>query len=200
MTKKQLIVDYVDRKDGATYTEIIKFIYEHNHGKDTFDPVENRGYYASSFSQNSYLLKGDGLTKIDKLYYASRRIDAARYLRKRKPLERGDITNHLLDWVFDNGPVSYTDIHKEYRRYSGSNSFSHHLPNLSNSNTTRPCTRYIIKDTSSGPRGLYTLDSNYHESSLADQINEAVKVITDDYEKNGIESVMEKFVKSHKPC
>jgi hypothetical protein len=199
MTKKQLIVDYVDRKDGATYTEIIKFIYEHNHGKDTFDPVENRGYYSGAFSKmcrhtgydGRYLLKGDGLTKIDKMYYATRRLG--------KTLEYGDITNHLLDWVFDNGPVSYTDIDKEYRRYSGSNSFSYHLPNLSNSNTTRPCTRYIIKDTSSGPRGLYTLDSNYNPS-LADQINEAVKIITDDYEKNGIESVMEKFVKPHKPC
>ena len=31
MTKKQMIIDYVAINDGATYTQIIKFIFEHNH-------------------------------------------------------------------------------------------------------------------------------------------------------------------------
>ena len=44
-------------------------------------------------------------------------------------------------------------------RYSKSNSFGHHLPNLSNSDTNRPCRRFIIKDTTSGRFGLWSVDA-----------------------------------------
>ena len=163
MTKKQLIVDYVAMNNGATYSEIIKFIYEHNHGKDTFDPVENRGYYSSAFSKmcrysgydGRYLMKGDGLKKMpDGKYYAIRTLSDHQK-------NGGTITDHMLDWVFDNGPVSYTDMNREYRLYSKSNSFSLHLSNLSNQFTTRPCTRFIIKDATSGRRGKWQIESNH---------------------------------------
>ncbi len=163
MTKKQLIVDYVAMKGGASYSEIIKYIYEHNHGKDTFDPVENRGYYSSAFSKmcrysgkdGRYLLQGDGLKKMPNgRYYAVRTLAPAQ-------LANISITEHMLDWIFENGPVSYTDMDNEYKRFSHSNSFSHHLPNLSNYYTNRPCSRFIIKDTTSGRRGLWQIESNY---------------------------------------
>jgi len=168
MTKKQLIVDYVAKQgdNGARYSEIQKFIYEHNHGPNTFDPVENRGYYSCAFSQicrytrgkskyKNYLMHGDGLKKLPNgRYYAIRTLAPAQ-------LTGISITEHMLDWVFENGPVSYTDMNKEYRRYSMSNSFSHHLPNLRNVFTMRLCSRFIIKDAKAGHRGLYTLDSNY---------------------------------------
>ena len=49
MTKKQLILAYVAMKDGATYTEIIKFIYELNHPGRKYNWRSNRGYYACAF-------------------------------------------------------------------------------------------------------------------------------------------------------
>lgn len=161
MTRKQLIVDYVAMNDGASYSEIIKFIYEYNHGKGTFDPVENRGYYSSGFSKmcrysgkdSRYLLQGDGIKKMPNgKYYAIRKLSDHQK-------NGGTITDHMLDWIFDNGPVSYTDMNNEYMRYTKSNSFSCHLPNLSNSNTNRPCRRFIIKDTTSGRRGLWSVDA-----------------------------------------
>ena len=174
MTKKQLIVEYVAKQgnDGARYTDIQRFIYEHNHGPNTFDPVENRGYYSCAFSQicrwtkgksryKNYLMHGDGLVKVDGRYYAKRQYTHSQVIR-RKELKYGDIATHLLDWVFENGPVSYSSIEDEYKRYThGSNSFSHHLPNLRNVFTMRLCSRFITKDTKAGLRGLYTLDSNY---------------------------------------
>ena len=73
-------------------------------------------------------------------------------------MEYGEITRRILDYVeIENGVhphVSrgtganyprYTDIDNEYKDISGSNSFSHHLPNLRNERTERPCGRYLKK-------------------------------------------------------
>ncbi len=172
ITKKEKIITWVASQGdkGARYTDIQRFIYEHNNGKGTFDPVENRGYYSCAFSQvcrytkgkskyKNYLMHGDGLTKMPNgRYYATRTLAPAQ-------LANISITEHMLDWIFDNGPVSYTDMETEYKRFSRSNSFSHHLPNLSNQFTTRPCSRFIIKDTTSGRRGLWQIESNHGWSS-----------------------------------
>ena len=79
MTNKDLIVDFValHGKKGARYTDIIKFIYEHNNPGMTYDR-SNRGYYSSAFSRwtydgrdRRYLLKGDTcLVKLGELYFA----------------------------------------------------------------------------------------------------------------------------------
>ena len=56
MTNKQLILDFValQGKKGARYTDIIKFIYEHNNPLLTYQPVSNRGYYSCAFSSFGY--------------------------------------------------------------------------------------------------------------------------------------------------
>jgi len=81
MTKKDLIVDFVSRqgKYGARFTEIQKFIYEHNNPGMTYGR-NNRGYYCSAFSSwgydgtdRRYLLKGDTcLVKLGELYFAKK--------------------------------------------------------------------------------------------------------------------------------
>ena len=60
------------------------------------------------------------------------------------------LTAQMLNWIQQRNNMGmyprYTDIHDKYKEFSsGSNSFSHHLPNLRNKNTERPCKRYIIK-------------------------------------------------------
>ena len=72
-------------------------------------------------------------------------------------MEYGEITKRILDYVeIENGAhphisraksnyPSWTDINNEYKDISGSNSFSHHLPNLRNENTERKCGRYLKK-------------------------------------------------------
>ena len=81
MTKKDLIVDFValHGKDGARFTDIQKFIYEHNNPGRTYGR-NNRGYYSRAFSgygwdgtDRRYLLKGDTcLVKLGELYFAKR--------------------------------------------------------------------------------------------------------------------------------
>ena len=72
--KKDLILDYVETygKKGARYTDVIKFIYEHNHPKLKYDHVWNRGYYSCAFSGwDPYLLTGaNRLEKVGKRYFA----------------------------------------------------------------------------------------------------------------------------------
>jgi len=73
-------------------------------------------------------------------------------------MKYGEITKRLLDYVeIANGShphiskrndfyPSWTELNNEYRDISGgSNSFSHHLPNLRNENTERKCGRYLKK-------------------------------------------------------
>ncbi len=72
-------------------------------------------------------------------------------------MKYGEITKRVLDYVeIENGShphisraksnyPSWTDINNEYKDISGSNSFSHHLPNLRNENTERKCGRYLVK-------------------------------------------------------
>ena len=82
MTKKQLILDYVAMKDGATYTEIIKFIYELNHPGRKYNWKDNRGYYSCAFWDGGYFSKrghlitpgkfDEYLTKIGGKYYTVR--------------------------------------------------------------------------------------------------------------------------------
>ena len=82
MTKKDLIVDFValHGKDGARFTDIQKFIFEHNNPGKEYDWQRNRGYYCSGFSKwtydgkdRRYLLKGDTcLVKLGELYFAKR--------------------------------------------------------------------------------------------------------------------------------
>ena len=86
LTKKDLIVNFVAQqgKRGARYTEIQKFIYEHNNPGMTYDSRWNRGYYSSGFSSwnyngsyngtdRRYLLKGDTcLIKLGELYFAKK--------------------------------------------------------------------------------------------------------------------------------
>ena len=61
------------------------------------------------------------------------------------------ITERMLDWVQaenDEGRYPrYTDMNNKYKRMSGSNSMSHHLPNWCNRLTERACGRYLLKIT-----------------------------------------------------
>jgi len=75
MTKKQMIIDYVAINNGATYTEIIKFIFEHNHPSLKYNWRSNRGYWSGGFGGGCLMTPGrydENLTKIDGKYYAVR--------------------------------------------------------------------------------------------------------------------------------
>jgi len=81
MTKKQQIIDYVALNDGATYTEIIKFIMKLNFGQDyDYHWQSDRGYYSCAFWKSGYKtghLISPGkfdeyLTKIGKKWFAVR--------------------------------------------------------------------------------------------------------------------------------
>ena len=75
MTKKQQIIDYVAIKDGATYTEIIKFVYELNYPGHKYNWKENRGYWSGGFGRGCLMTPGrydEYLTKIEGKYYAVR--------------------------------------------------------------------------------------------------------------------------------
>jgi len=83
MTKKQQIIDYVAMNDGATYTEIIKFVLKLNYGpKHKYNWKTDRGYYACAFWEGGHW-KNRGhlitpgkfdeyLTKIGKKWFAVR--------------------------------------------------------------------------------------------------------------------------------
>jgi len=59
LTKKSMILIYVKSKGEASYTDIIKFIFEFNNPGEIYNHEENRGYYSSAFSSyNNYLLTG----------------------------------------------------------------------------------------------------------------------------------------------
>ena len=75
MTKKQMIIDYVAINDGATYTQIIKFIFEHNHSGQKYNWRSNRGYWSGGFGSGCLMTPGrydEYLTKIEGKYYAVR--------------------------------------------------------------------------------------------------------------------------------
>ena len=75
MTKKQQIIDYVAIKDGATYTEIITFIFELNHPGKRYNWRTNRGYWSGGFGRGCLMTSGrydEYLTKIEGKYYAVR--------------------------------------------------------------------------------------------------------------------------------
>jgi len=66
------------------------------------------------------------------------------------------LTDQMLTWIDDRNGIhnvypSYTAINNYYKKISGSNSFSHHLPNLRNERTQRTCGRYIKKLSKSWP-------------------------------------------------
>ena len=104
MTKKDLIVNFVAQqgKEGARYTEIQKFIYEHNHPGKKYNSTKNRGYYSCGFSSwtyhgtdRRYLLKGDTcLVKLGELYFAKR--DGKILHTSRRP--GGMTTKHEVVW------------------------------------------------------------------------------------------------------
>jgi len=59
MTKKERTLQHVEAHNNEMhYTDIIKFVYELNNGKGTFDPIENRGYYSSAFRKNATYRNG----------------------------------------------------------------------------------------------------------------------------------------------
>ena len=59
MTKKEKTLQHVEAHNNEMhYIDIIKFVYELNNGKGTFDPVENRGYYSGAFRQNARYRNG----------------------------------------------------------------------------------------------------------------------------------------------
>lgn len=59
MTKKERTFQHIEANGNEmSYTEIIKFVYELNNGKGTFDPIENRGYYSSAFRKNATYQNG----------------------------------------------------------------------------------------------------------------------------------------------
>ena len=59
MTKKERTLQYVEAHNNQMhYIDIIKFVYELNNGKGTFDPVENRGYYSGAFRKNATYRNG----------------------------------------------------------------------------------------------------------------------------------------------
>lgn len=59
MTKREKIFRHIeDNGNAMRYTDIIKFAYEIDHGKNSFDKKINRGYYASAFTHHSYWSAG----------------------------------------------------------------------------------------------------------------------------------------------
>ena len=65
--------------------------------------------------------------------------------------KHGDLTRLMLDYVqLENKEgryPRYTDIEDYYKKIThGSNSFSHHLPNLRYAETQRPCGRWLKKN------------------------------------------------------
>jgi len=75
MTKKQMVIDYVAINDGATYTQIIKFIFEHNHAGQKYNWRSDRGYWSGAFGRGCLMTPGrydEYLTKIEGKYYAVR--------------------------------------------------------------------------------------------------------------------------------
>ena len=44
---KTRVIEFVEAKGSASYTEIIKFVYEQNYGQGTYN--KNRGYYSGAF-------------------------------------------------------------------------------------------------------------------------------------------------------
>jgi len=75
MTKKQIIIDYVAMKNGATYTEIIKFAFEHSHPGQRYNWRTNRGYWSGAFVGGCLMTPGrydEYLTKIENKYYTVR--------------------------------------------------------------------------------------------------------------------------------
>jgi len=49
--KQMLILDFVKSSgnEGRRYIDIVKFAFELSWGRGSFDPIENRGYYAGVF-------------------------------------------------------------------------------------------------------------------------------------------------------
>lgn len=69
-----LVLQFIDSNNGVSYGDIIKFAYELSHGKDTFDPKENRGYWSGPFTKKGPYVYADGWIikstfKKDKKYY-----------------------------------------------------------------------------------------------------------------------------------
>jgi hypothetical protein len=60
--------------------------------------------------------------------------------------ERGYITQSILDFVLNQGDATYTEMQNFYRKLTGSNSFSHHLYNLTTPYKNRPTRRYLVKN------------------------------------------------------
>lgn len=63
-TIKQAAIEFVKNEGPKSHGEIKKFMYEYRFGEGTYDPIENRGWYTSYFSENSrgegaILLKGN---------------------------------------------------------------------------------------------------------------------------------------------
>jgi len=64
--------------------------------------------------------------------------------------EKQTLTAQMLGWIQLKNTQgiypTYTQINNKYKDFSnGSNSFSHHLPNLRNEQTERTCRRFIVK-------------------------------------------------------
>lgn len=55
-TLKAQALDFVQSKGEASSTEIRKFMYEISNPGLTYDPIANRGFYSSYFSQSGYYM------------------------------------------------------------------------------------------------------------------------------------------------
>lgn len=63
-TIKQTALDFVRENGPCTHGEIKRVMFEYRFGKGTYNPVSDRGWYTSYFSENSLgygaiLLKGE---------------------------------------------------------------------------------------------------------------------------------------------
>ena len=77
-------------------------------------------------------------------YESSVSKDYDNHLSKLK--ERGYITQALLDYVDRKGAATYMEINNYYKSITGSNSFSHHLYNLTTPYKNRKTQRYLAKE------------------------------------------------------
>ena len=79
-------------------------------------------------------------------YESSVEKDYDNHLNKLK--QRGYITQTILDFVQLQGDATHTEIHNFYKKFTGSNSFSHVLRSLIIPYKNRPTRRYLVKNRS----------------------------------------------------
>tara|TARA_R100000734_G_C3306239_1_gene96726 strand:+ start:566 stop:994 length:429 start_codon:yes stop_codon:yes gene_type:complete len=117
-TKKELILEYVETTFGATgarFTDIQKFIYEHNHPGKTYGR-NNRGYYCCALwdggmfaGRKGHLVKGDN--RLEKM--SNGRWKVVRAIESKKPTD--DEYNKAIEYVEKLGTLdSIYDVAMKY--------------------------------------------------------------------------------------